>query len=90
MSELTVAKAHPSPDWAGLEAPLLYYLAMLALGVRQADQEVEVVAQDLVVVEQLESKPGSAEVVDIADDVVAFAAIVVVMEAQMTGHRSCI
>jgi hypothetical protein len=42
---------------------------------------VEVVAQELVVVEQLGSKPGVAEVVDIADAVVAFAAIVVEMKA---------
>jgi hypothetical protein len=90
VSELTVAKAHLSPDWVGLEELLLYYSAMLAPRARQANQEAEVVAQDLVVVEQLGSKPGVAEVVDIADAVVAFSAIVVEMKAQMTGHHSYI
>lgn len=48
------------------------------------------VLQGFVVVELPEpSMPEVAEAVDIADDVVAFA-IVVVTEAQTTGYRSCI
>lgn len=54
---------------------------MLAPRARQADQEVEAASPGFVVVEQLESKPEVAEVVDIADAVVAFAAIVVEMGA---------
>jgi hypothetical protein len=58
---------------------------MLVPRARLVDQEVEVAAQDLAVVEQLGSK---SEVVDIADAVVAFAAIVVEVKAQMTGLHS--
>jgi hypothetical protein len=54
---------------------------MLALRARRADQEVEVVSQDFVVVEQLEPMSGAVEVVDIAVAVVACVAIVVEMKA---------
>jgi hypothetical protein len=46
------------------------------LKAHRADQEVEVVWQGLVVVEQVGTKPGAGEVVDIAGAEVAFAIVV--------------